>query len=218
MSLFTLLLILHIAGGTVSLLLGLYIILAKKANRLHVLLGNVFFYAMLLSALVALPLSYLHPNYFLFIIGVFTSYMLLTGKRAIGKKTVADVHWPDWLLSGIMLLFGLAFMAYGSYLLYRGNSFGIVLLVFGSISLFFVVQDTINFRGKSRFANNWLSTHIQRMTGSYIASVTAFLVVNNTLLPGIVAWLAPTILLTPLIIIWTRKYKGRKLEVVMNYP
>jgi hypothetical protein len=43
------------------------------------------------------------------------------------------------------------------------------------------------------------------MTGSYIASSTAFLVVNNTILPGIIAWLIPTVLLVPLIIMWSRK-------------
>ncbi len=210
MSLFKILLALHIAGGAVSLLLGLYVLLAKKGGKSHILIGKIYFTAMLVSALVALPLSYLHPNYFLFIIGVFTSYMLLTGRRAVNKKTVQDVHFADWLLSLLMLFFGLGFIGYGIYNLYYENSFGTVMLVFGFISLFFVFQDYINFKGKSLIKNNWLTTHIQRMTASYIASVTAFLVVNNTILPGILAWLLPTISFTPLIFIWTKKYKGKK--------
>ncbi|MEJ7684882.1 MAG: hypothetical protein WKG06_44950 [Segetibacter sp.] len=45
------------------------------------------------------------------------------------------------------------------------------------------------------------------MTGSYVASATAFLVVNNKILPNIIAWLLPTIIIVPLIVSWTRKYK-----------
>ena len=205
--LFTILLIIHIAGGSVSLLLGLYILLSQKGNRVHRKTGTVYFYAMLTASLVALPMSYLHPNYFLFIIGVFTSYMLLTGKRYITKKTTEDVHGTDWLLTAVMLIFGLAFIFFGIFNIVKGVYFGTVFLVFGSISLLFVFQDWINFKGKSKIKNTFLTTHLQRMTGSYIASATAFVVVNNTILPGIVAWLLPGICLVPLIIIWTRKYK-----------
>jgi type IV secretory pathway component VirB8 len=44
------------------------------------------------------------------------------------------------------------------------------------------------------------------MIGAYIASITAFLVVNNTILPGVVAWLLPTAVLVPVLIKWSRKY------------
>jgi hypothetical protein len=71
----------------------------------------------------------------------------------------------------------------------------------------FALQDFKNFRNKSKVKNFWLTTHIQRMTGSYIASATAFLVVNNTILLGVISWLLPTAILTPLIVIWVRKYQ-----------
>lgn len=127
--LFTILLIIHIAGGSVSLLLGLYILLSKKGNRVHRKTGIVYFYAMLTASLVALPMSYLHPNYFLFIIGVFTSYMLLTGKRYLKKKTPEDVHATDWLLTTVMLIFGLAFIFFGIFNIVKGVYFGTVFLV-----------------------------------------------------------------------------------------
>jgi len=52
-----------------------------------------------------------------------------------------------------------------------------------------------------------LVTHLQRMIGAYIASLTAFLVVNNTILPGVIAWLLPSVLLVPFIMAWSKKYK-----------
>jgi len=54
------------------------------------------------------------------------------------------------------------------------------------------------------------------MTGSYIAALTGFIVVNANYvavqIPDIIYWLLPTLLLTPLIIKWSEKY-----EVIKKY-
>ena len=208
---FKFLLILHITGGTISLLLGAFILAKKKGNRLHKLIGQIYFFALLMASLVALPMSYLHTNYFLFIIGVFTSYMLVSGKRYINKVEDTPIKLADWLITFLMFVFALFFIGLGGFNIFNANIFGIVLIVFGAIGLLFVYQDYINFTGKSPIKNFGLTTHLQRMIGSYVASVTAFLVVNNTLLPGIIAWLLPTVIIVPLIVRWTRKYKVVKI-------
>ncbi|TVR77746.1 MAG: DUF2306 domain-containing protein [Chitinophagaceae bacterium] len=204
----------HIFFGGISLVIGLFILLIKKGDKRHKSIGNIFFYAMILTVFSAFIMTYLRPNYFLFIVGVFTAYMLLSGKRYLKKKKITDVKHIDWLLTFIMLLFGAAFIAFGFYLVFKSNFFGIVFLVFGVISLVFVYQDYLNFKGKAGVKNYWLVTHFQRMIGSYIATITAFLVVNNTFLPGVIAWLLPTAILVPLIIFWSRKYeiKHKKLK------
>ena len=99
------------------------------------------------------------------------------------------------------------FIVFGIINLLDKNNFGIVLLVFGVISLLFVLKDYNNFTGKSKIKNYGLTTHLQRMIGSYIASATAFLVVNNTILPQALAWLLPTVILVPLIFKWSKKYQ-----------
>ncbi|MBK7357775.1 MAG: hypothetical protein IPI45_13480 [Saprospiraceae bacterium] len=208
MTLFKFLLAIHIFCGGASLLLGFYILITRKGNRSHKNIGTIYFYAMLLTALVAIAITYLHPSYFLFTIGIFTSYMLLTGKSYLRKRSQFDVKYIDWILSIIMLLFGSVLIAMGCYKMFLGNYFGIVHLVFGGFSCLFVYQDYINFKGRSSVQNYWLVTHLQRMIGSYIASVTAFIVVNNTFLPGYIAWLLPTVLLVPLIIIWSRTHEN----------
>lgn len=206
MNLFNTLLVFHIAGGSIGLLTGSIVMMLKKGDKNHVRLGNIYFYSLLLSAIVSFPMSFLHSNWFLFIVGVFTSYMLLTGKSYLDKRTSAEVKVTDWILAGTMLLFGLGFLGIGLLNLFKGVYFGIVLIVFGAISLSFVLQDWANFTGRARVKNFWLTTHLQRMIGSYIASATAFIVVNNHVIPGVIAWLLPTIVLTPLIGIWTKKY------------
>lgn len=207
MSFFNFLLIVHIAGGSLSLLLGSYILLTKKGGKTHRLLGNIYFISMLTAAVVAFPMSYLHPNYFLFIVAVFTAYMLLTGKRYLKKTKLTPVSFVDWLLTGCMLAAAILFIIFGTLLLVQHKSFGIVFIVFGAIGLLYVAQDYKNFKGKSKIINFGLTTHLQRMIGSYIASATAFLVVNNTILPSILAWLLPTLILVPLILKWSRKYR-----------
>ncbi|MEJ7684883.1 MAG: hypothetical protein WKG06_44955 [Segetibacter sp.] len=160
MNIFKPLLIVHIIGGGLSLVLGAYILLVRKGGKKHRLVGNMYFISMLTASLVALPMSYIHPNYFLFIIGVFTSYMLISGKRYQAKKMLEDVTTVDWLLTIVMLIFGLLFIGFGSFNIYKGAYFGIVFLVFGSISLLFVYQDKINFTGKSAIKNYGLTTHL----------------------------------------------------------
>lgn len=207
MTLFNTLLFVHIVGGAISLLLGSYILLTKKGGKTHRLLGNIFFISMLASSMVAIPMSFIHPNYFLFVIAIFTIYMLLTGKRYIKKTNLTVIKPLDWILTGAMLVAAIYFITFSIYNFINHNNFGIPLLVFGVIGLLYVTQDYKNFKGKSKIKNFGLTMHLQRMIGSYIASATAFLVVNNTLLPPILAWLLPTIILVPLIIKWGRKYR-----------
>ena len=210
MTLFQFLLTIHVAGGFTSLLLGLYVMIAKKGDTFHKKIGKIYFYALLSAAIVAIPMSYIHPNFFLFLISIFTIYMLLTGVRYLNKKDLSKVNHIDWAIAIVMLIFALIFIGLGIFYLTNGNNFGIVLVVFGAISLLFSYHDWRSFRGYSPIKNVYLTTHIQRMVGSYIASATAFLVVNNTFLPSVVAWLLPTVLVVPLIVIWTKKYKVMK--------
>jgi uncharacterized membrane protein len=168
MNLFNTLLFFHIAGGSIGLLTGSIVMMLKKGDKNHVRLGNIYFYSLLLSAIVSFPMSFLHSNWFLFIVGVFTSYMLLTGKSYLDKRTSAEVKVRDWILAGTMLLFGLGFLGIGLLNVLKGVYFGIVLIVFGGISLSFVLQDWANFTGRARVKNFWLTTHLQRMIGSYM--------------------------------------------------
>lgn len=210
MSLFSVLLTLHVAGGTSALVIGTIILCIKKGDKRHRLLGKLYFFTMITAALVSLPMAYLHPNYFLFIVGVFSSYMLVSGWRYLKIKSVEHVTTLDWIHTITMLLFAIGFIGFGLYNIVTGFNFGLVFLVFGAIGLLFVKGDFTNFKGNSKTKNVWLTAHFQRMMGSYIASVTAFLVVNNSYIPGIIAWLLPTLIIVPIIVFWTKKYEISK--------
>jgi uncharacterized membrane protein len=207
MDYFKIMLIVHIIGGCTSLLVGLLILFFKKGDKRHILLGSIFFWSMLCSSIVSIPMSILHPNTFLLLIGIWTIYMLISGKRFLKIKNSTDVTKLDWVISFIMFIVAIVFIGKGLFRVAGGNAFGIVLVVFGTIGLLFVNNDIKAYRGKSKEINFGLMIHIQRMMGAFIASLTAFLVVNNTVLPSVVAWLLPTLFLVPLIVFWIRKWR-----------
>jgi uncharacterized membrane protein len=210
---FKLLLIIHIAFGSIGLLTGLFNIIQKKGDKSHKIFGSVFYFSMLLAGFSSLMLSCLHPNYFLFMVGLFTLYMVSSGQRYIKQEQHEGqkIEKLDWVISIIMFIAGILFIGLGVWSIIKSNLFGLVFLAFGGLGLLFVWQDFLNFTNKPSIKNYWLIGHLQRMVGAFIASMTAFLVVNATYLPGtipgFVYWLLPTIIFTPLIIKWSKKYQ-----------
>lgn len=209
-TIFTILLLIHIVSGSIGLITGTINLIRKKGDKSHKSMGLFFLYGMLINGISGILMTLIHSNPFLFIVGIFSIYMAATGQRYLALKGILNgdkAKSIDWFLSILMFVFGMGFLVYGSLLLFSKNNFGVVLLVFGFISISMVYQDFKNYQGRNSIKNFWLLVHIQRMIGSYIAAATAFLVVNNTILPGIVAWLLPTVIITPLIFKWSRKYK-----------
>ncbi len=212
--LFNIFLVLHIIGGAIGLLVGTAVLILKKGDKRHRLLGKIFLYSMLLAGTSALVLSVLHENSFLFIVGIFTIYLTATGKRYLAfKQKLKTPELIDHLLTYGMLVTGILFIAQGIFKIVGHNNFGIVFIVFGIIGSRFATTDISNYKGKSAFKNYWLTGHLQRMTGSYIAAITAFLVVNDKFfpraIPPFVLWLLPTVVVVPLIVKWSIKYQKK---------
>lgn len=210
--LFTLILILHIASGAVGLITGFVNIIQRKGGRNHILIGNIFTVSMLIMGIASFALARIHPNDFLLIVGIFTVYMIGTGKRYLQNKTEKP-KWLDWILTLGMSIGGGWFIFMGMKALFVQNWFGIVPLVFAYLGLSMVVEDFYNYRGKPKIKNYFLTAHLQRMTGGFIAALTAFLVVNGKYLPSAVPpfvyWLLPTAILVPVIINWSRKHEKK---------
>jgi uncharacterized membrane protein len=207
---FKVFLILHIIGGGLGLLAGTYNMFAKKGDKIHQNIGKIFTYSMLTSAISALILATMHNNPFLLTVGVFTIYLTGTAWRYLSLKKLADGQnplWIDWALVGFMLIFSLIFIYMGVMTLINGSNFGIVPIIFALVGIRFSMNDYNNFQGKVKMKNYWLIEHLQRMIGAYIASVTAFIVVNAPSAWGVIPWIAPTLIIVPFIIIWGRKYR-----------
>lgn len=207
-TIFKILLFIHVLAGSIGLFTGTVNIVRKKGDMPHKKIGLFFLYAMLINGVAGFFMAILHDDHFLLIVAIFSIYLTATGQRLLlWKNPLYKVQKIDWLMSGLMLVAAIGFIIWGGLMIFNANNFGIVLLVFGFISIFLVKTDFKYYKRERNFKNFWLLAHIQRMTGAYIAATTAFLVVNNTFLPDIVAWLLPTVILSPLIFKWSNVYK-----------
>lgn len=214
---FKMFLTIHIIGGAIGLVTGILNMVAKKGDSKHKFIGKIFSISMYVAGISSLLLSVMNPSQFLFMVGIFTVYMVGTGNRYLSKKNIGKGQKPkiiDWTLTTTMLLTGLLLIGIGTLGLLKSNLFGLVLVTFGSLGLIFVRNDIKSYAGKRTTLNYWLTEHIQRMTGAFIASSTAFLVVNAKYFPESIPlmfyWLLPTVVLTPLIIKWSRKFEIKK--------
>lgn len=205
---FTVFITLHAISGSVGLLAGTISIIAHKGNNWHKKSGIVFFYAMMLAGLSGIVASLIPGHYspFLFVVGVFSIYLVLSGYRALRFKkvrVVKDIVW-DKILAAIMLIVALGMITYGTLAIAQGSTMGSVLIVFGAIGGISSYSDFRAFRDLKMLRKKHLRMHIGKISGGYIAAVTAFLV-TNSVFPGVVGWLLPSILGGVFIGYWLRK-------------
>jgi uncharacterized membrane protein len=208
------LMIAHISGGVIALLSGIIPMVVTKGNKAHRLFGKVFFTGMTVVFVTGFTVSLIKNIPFLLLISIFSYYLVANGYRSLYLKKLHRGQKPtvvDWLLNIVSGIFMFGMVVFGSYLIIKGAvQMGIVSLVFGIIGTRGVITTIRNFIKQPTSKSVWIEGHISGMVGGYIASVTAFLVVNNDKyigLPPVVAWLLPTALLVPYIVYWTRKYK-----------
>jgi uncharacterized membrane protein len=199
----TYLIYIHATLGSIAFLAGFIAIITKKGGNYHKKSGIVFYYTMLFSAISALIIAVLpkHESPFLFTIGLFSSYFIITGYRALRFKKPNPSLTLDKIIAACMILTGIVMIGYP---LLMNGKFNIVLTVFGTIGIVFAIRDLLLFKNAKRLRNSWLKLHIGKMLGGYISAVTAFIVVNQ-FIPGIAGWLTPSIFGSAYIAYWFRK-------------
>ena len=117
--LFQIILIIHIIAGSLGLLTETINILLKKGGKRHRQIGRLFVFFMVTTGISSIILAILHPNNFLLIVGIFTIYLVGTGDRYMWLRLLGKGQKPaftDWFLSLGMLLSGICFIVWGSYM------------------------------------------------------------------------------------------------------
>lgn len=200
----------HAFFGGIGLITGIGSIVVKKGRKLHKRMGTLFSIAMVTSSLISLPICWMpnHQNVFLFLIGLFTIYLVISGNRALTFKTKLKADFIDKLISGSMLFFSVIMIAIGLYCQFNAVENSILFTFFGGFGLYMTIKDFIFFKNFSETNRNWLSKHIGKMIGALIASITAYIVAGLGI-GSLIAWISPSILGTFYIIYWNRKIEPK---------
>ena len=186
------LILFHAFCGGVALIAGSLSMLFKKGAKPHKKSGITFYYAMVVFGLTALIVSCLpqHKSPFLFSVGIFSLYFVLSGKSSLRFKHESPNLFFDKLLSIIMIITGVL-MIFLPVLM--NKSINVILLVFAVTGISFSVRDLIIFNNAEKLKKGWLKLHLGKMMGGYISAATAFVVVNNVF-PSYTGWFIPGII------------------------
>lgn len=212
-NLFSIIKLLHIVTGSIALLAGPIAMYNQNGGKLHRVSGKLYFYSMFFIFVSSVYMSIVKENWFLFMVAIFTLYLISTGYRALYLKQLHKGQKPqkiDWVILWLGCIAGIGLMIWGTLVIVNGNSFGVVALAFGFFLIRGTRSDYKRFTVPPTEKNHWLFTHISGMIGGYIATITAFLVQNLHTDPAFIAWLLPTVVFTPVIIFTIRKFKSKK--------
>lgn len=200
----------HAIFGGLALLSGLVSIIAKKGGQTHKRFGLIFYYTMIISGVTAMFVATMpdHENLFLFSVGIFSLYFVLTGRRALKFKYNNPNLKIDYLISSIMLITGLSILIIPIILT---RSIHIVISVFAVVEIAFSIGDFLNYGKPEKIKQNWLKIHLGKMLGGYIAATTAFVVVNQ-FFPSFYGWFIPGVIGGIVITFWSRKMSNKNKE------
>ena len=201
------------------LITGIMAVAARKANNYHRTAGKIYVGAATLVGITGFIIAIQKNNQFLIATSVFVLYMVASAYRSLYLKQLYRVKKAqpiDWLIIAFATLASVFLLILGGVALHNGNMGGLVATTFGTICATFAIRDIKKFIKGPDDKKHWLYNHISGMLGSYIAGITAFLAVNAGFITkdfSLMVWLGPTIIGTPLIIYWTRKYKSKTTDL-----
>jgi uncharacterized membrane protein len=201
---------LHIAAGSVGLLSGAIPMITKKGGKLHKQSGMVFFWSMIVvvlsAATICIPRIEKSNYQFLLTIAVFSFYLTYTSRRYLSRK-LGTFNVTDWVITGAAIVCAIIMLVLQNLIL---AVFAILLLrlCYTDIKTQLMWDES----KRKENASYVIKSHLGRMVGAYIATITAVVVVNVTIdaIPNPIKWFGPTAVLLPYIFYWLSKYGDKK--------
>ena len=200
------LLLIHIAAGSTALAAAAVALVTAKGRVHHIRAGRVYAAAMAVVCATALPLAVFGSDVVLLLVAVFSFYLVFAGWR-FARNASGSPGAVDWAAVGVMGLTGLGMWGYGAALLLRGDAQWITMVLFGFIALALSAVDLRYHRSPRGSGRQRIARHLTNMLAGTIATVTAVVVVNVDTEPVWLAWVLPTILITPVIVWWNRRVR-----------
>jgi uncharacterized membrane protein len=182
----------HATLGTIALLAGFISAVSIKGSKVHKKTGAIFHYSMVIAVSISIFIALIpsHFNPFLLGIGIFSLYSVISGRRCLmvikpSFNLRIDKFLAYGLLTNSVLMIGLPIIS--------NRQVNVVLTVFGILGIIAGLRDLMAYKNLEQLKADRIKHHINKISGGYIAAITAFLVVNQ-LLPGYWAWFTPTVI------------------------
>lgn len=119
----------------------------RKRRSRHRNTGHIFSVSMIISLSLIIAVLPNHQNAFLFLIGLFTIYMIIAGNRALtfknSDKIEADLF--DRIVSTSMLIASLIMLIFGVFKIDRIEE-ALLYFFFAAFGLFLSINDLRNFK------------------------------------------------------------------------
>lgn len=173
-------LILHVAGGTIGLFSGAIALSFRKGARTHRLSGTVFFISMLVAAAAGTYLGYRNSEMDNVFGGVLVLYLLATAWVTARRKD-GEIRIFDWLAFLVALAIGLISVTYAveAALSPTGTKAGLPASGYWFpmvVALISTMGDARMLRSGGLFGPKRIARHLWRMCfGLFIATASLFL-------------------------------------------
>lgn len=216
----SLILALHVAGGSIALASMAVPLVSRKGGLTHRRAGWVFVGGMTVVSVTAFVLSAARvltdpteqgraAGAFLFFVAMLTATGVSAGVRVLRAKRRTTVHRHAWDvgLAATLLVTSAAMAVWG---LASGRG---LFVAFAAIGLLTGGSQLAYWLRPPTHPMHWWFEHMGAMLGACIAATTAFLVVNAGRFGAdtfaLAVWLAPSVVGTPAIVIWTAYYRRK---------
>lgn len=154
------LLLVHITGGLVALVCSLMAVSSKKGSNFHRKVGRIYAIGMATIGVTAVPMAIISEKMFLFLIALFSSYLVFAGWRFAVNRSGRPSKL-DWFAVSVMLLTVLI-MSIGAYVIStEGDAMWITLAVFATIATGIGLADVKSHISRRTIGNKRISRHHQ---------------------------------------------------------
>jgi hypothetical protein len=178
--------LLHILGGTVGLIAGLFALVTRKGGRLHIRAGRLFIYAYCVIVVTAiLGIVVFEFRSFLAVATIASSYDVFAGYRALRLRGRRP-QLPD-VIASVLAFAAPGVFVFAMHFLHKPWSPALTWSVLGGI-LLLSAYDLLRLWLPRRWLERvWVQEHLYKMLAAYIAiSATA----AATILPRFMPWSA----------------------------
>jgi uncharacterized membrane protein len=226
----------HVIAGMLALVVAPLAMATVKGGLWHRRWGKLYFYGMAWIFVSTIGLAFFRFNAFLFIVNILSFYGAVVGYRVLYRKRPGQPGQTpkaiDWVAATVMLVAGMAFVAWGLAGLMGAHSPELLLgsgmtpfYVIGTLAGLLITRTAVvDLRAFRNYASAipsdrswWQIEHATRFANAYIATVTAFLVQNVARrIPGElqwIVWVLPGIVGGMLIARWVR---GRRSNAALQ--